>query len=120
MKTLEKGFKFRDDFYNTEIVSKMNYNDQELLIKNVNEEINVISDVIAPYSDSLKVVGKEGVPEHIVKKLKYKDALIYFVRDLKESIFFKSKDAEKRFVEICRDRLSVEDFEEIWKESLGV
>jgi len=120
MKTLEKGFKFRDDFYNVEIVSKMNYDQQELLIKNVNEEINVISEVIAPFSDALKIVDKGEAPSHIVKKLKYKDALIYFVRDLKESLFFKNKDTEKRFVEICRERLTPEDFKEIWNESLGV
>jgi hypothetical protein len=116
MITLERGFKFSNMFYDLQIVNSMNSKEIGLLINRVDSEIALITHQIVPFSEAIK--NKEVFPEYIRGKVRYKDALIYFVKDLKECLFYKEKEVPVKFMEICKERLSEEDYNDILNEAL--
>jgi hypothetical protein len=80
--SLDRGFKFRSYFYDQKIIDSMTYDELSLLIDQVYEEIKDAKDFIEPFSNDLK--SRLEVPENVKRKLKYKDAIVYFSKDLKE------------------------------------
>ena len=52
-----------------------------------------------------------------LKKLKYKDALVYFSRDLKKKLHEKKVNIERTFMYVCKQKLSEELFNEIYAEA---
>jgi len=105
--SLETGFKFKDYVFNTEIVSNLTYDELVLLIERVTEDINSCQEFISPYSAELK--SRSTVPENVMKKLRYKDALGYFNKELKECLHFKKIGIEKAFFIVCKE--TMEDIE---------
>lgn len=108
---LEKGFKFLGDYFDVTIVTQMSYDELEFLIEQVSQEINKTIEIIKPFELDLKN-GKE-CPDHIVKKLKYKDALSYFQKDLRECLVNKKRSIERKFFQVCQEEMDEEQFEEI-------
>jgi len=112
--SLQNGFKFRSIFYDEKMIGTMNYDEVSFLIEQVSEEIQKSGEYIYPYSKQLK--NREEVPEQITKKLHYKDALIYFSRDLKEILNKKKMNIEKAFFKVAQEKLEENVFNEIFGE----
>jgi hypothetical protein len=120
--SLENGFKFKSIFYDKKSIQSMTYDELDFLISQVNDDINKASDFIYPYSNQLK--NREEVPEQVTKKLKYKDACVYFSKDLKEELNNKRIGIERSFLNICREKMDEEEFNMYFNEaekiSIGV
>lgn len=121
--SLEKGFKFRSFFYDQKIISSMTYDEVEFLITQVNEEIETASTYIFPYSEQLKNRDLT-LPKDVTNKLRYKDALVYFSKDLKQEINHKKMSIEKAFFKVCQEKMDEQEFSNYFGEaekiSLGV
>lgn len=120
--SLENGFKFKSIFYDKKIIHSMTYDETDFLLSQVNEEISLASGFIFNFSKQLK--NRELVPESVTKKLRYKDALVYFLKDLKEEMNSKRIGIERSFFNVCRESMSEEEFNNYFSEaeklSIGV
>jgi hypothetical protein len=92
------------------------------LLSQVSEEILLASGFIFNFSTQLK--NREEVPESVTKKLRYKDALVYFSKDLKEEMNKKRIGIERCFLNVCREKMNEEEFNGYFSEaekiSIGV
>ncbi len=93
----------------------MTYDELCYLISQVNDDIESSSKFIFPYSNNLK--NREQVPDTVIKKLRYKDACIYFLKDLKEELNGKKMGIEKAFFNICREKMEEEEFNSYFGEA---
>ena len=107
--SLEKGFKFKSYFYDSNSISSMTYDELDFLINQVNEEIIEASTYIFPYSDQLKN-RDQTLPKDVTNKLRYKDALVYFSKDLKKELNQKRMSIEKAFFKVCSEKMNEQDF----------
>jgi hypothetical protein len=112
---VDRGFKFKDVFYDKSLVDSMTYDDVENLISNVETEIKSASEYIFPYSEKLKARSK--VPDSVKRKLLYKDACIHFQRDLKEELKNKKIDIERAFFRCAFTILDTETYNLILEEA---
>lgn len=108
--SLERGFKFKGDFFDSSIIGNMSYDELDFLISQVVEEIKDASEFIFSFGNDLKAHNE--VPESVKRKLKYKDALVYFSRDLRKSLFNKKISIERAFFTVCKDRMDESEFNE--------
>jgi len=100
----------------------MTYDELDFLISQVNDDILKASEFIYPYSSQLK--DRKEVPESVTRKLKYKDACVYFLKDLKEELNSKHIGIEKSFLKVCKEKMEEEEFNSYFNEaeklSIGV
>lgn len=113
--SLDKPFKFKEISYDKKSINTMTYDELCFLISQVNDDIDSSSRFIFPYSVNLK--NREQVPESVIKKLRYKDACIYFLKDLKEELNNKKIGIEKAFFNVCREKMEEEEFNMYFNEA---
>ena len=109
-----RDFVYKGYLFSKEVLDKTSYDELEYLIDTIKEDIKSNSDLILPYVDRLRS-GKgdlTDVPEHIVKKLKYKDALNHFLSTLKEAFLERKIDINRAFIEVCRENMEEDTFKE--------
>ena len=113
--SLETGFKYKDFVYDIKTVSILTYDELMLLIERVTDDINSCQEFISPFSAELK--ARTDVPENVMKKLRYKDALNYFVKELKECLHNKKIGIEKAFLKVCREPMDEVEFASYFSEA---
>ena len=110
------GFVYKGTFYDKKNLGKMSYAEIEYLIETIQKDIDSNSEIILPYTDKLRSSKTEisDVPENIIKKLKYKDALNHFIKTLKDCRFEKKISIERAFIDVCRESMEEENFQEFY------